>query len=92
MKILPRQHISIAVYTDGTVMVSAGYHDDQIRQFFRQFRDKSIQHFHSFCRWNRFVINISGDHQCVRLFLHRKLRDLMQNIFLIFPQITVDQF
>ena len=77
MKLLPCQHISIAVHTNGAVMVAADHHNHQVRQFFRQFRNKSIQHCHGFRRRNCLIVNISCDHQRIRLCLHRQLRDLM---------------
>ena len=50
---------------------------------------KMVEAFHRFRRRNRFVINIAGDQNRVRLFKTGQIQDLGENKFLILSEIPV---
>ena len=87
--LLSGQNISKTVDPRRTVVISADHHDHRIRNSLRQFFKKPVKNFDCFGRRNGFIINVSRNHNRIRLFPTCCLDDLTQNIFLIFPQITV---
>ena len=89
VEILPGENIPETVHPGGAVMVSADHHNRPFRNSSRKVRDKMIEHLHRLCGGNRLVINVSRDHNRVRLYLRRFFHDLMEDVFLILAEIAV---
>ena len=50
-----------------------------------------VENFHCFGGRDRLVINIPGDYHRVRRLLQGQTDNLVKYIFLVFPQVPVDQ-
>ena len=90
--ILARQNLSKTVNPWSAVVISTDHHDYRLWSSLCQFFQKTVKYLHCLCRWNCFIVNIPCDHNGIRLFPTCHLDNFRQNIFLIFPKITVHQF
>ena len=89
--ILSGEHASEAVDPGTAVMISCDHHHRCIRQSRIQPCNKTVKHFHCLCRRHCLSVDISRYDHCLRLFPNSDVRDLPQNIFLIFPKIPVKE-
>ena len=84
------KHTPKTVHTRCTVVISTDHHNYRIRNCISQLSDKMIKHLHCFCRRNCFVIDVPCDHDRIRHFLCGLLNYLIQYIFLIFSEISIN--
>ena len=84
---LTSQHTAEAVHPHRAVMVSADHHDGRLRGCLRQARQEAVEQLHRLRGGHRLIVNVPGDHHCVRLLFLCRFDDFVQNVFLIFPEI-----
>ena len=89
IQILFLQNASVEIYSRCTVMVHTDHHHNRIRHFLFQIQYKPVKYTDCFCRRYSFIVNITGNHNGVRLFLLCLFHHLLQDKLLILQQISV---
>ena len=91
MNLLAGQKTPETVDPGTAVMISANHHNLRLGNSLPEIRQKMVENFHCFGGRDRLVINIPGDYHRVRRLLQGQTDNLVKYIFLVFPQVPVDQ-